>query len=371
MTRLLFHVNRPEFFLSHRLELALAARDAGYDVHVATPFNEHVDAIRATALPWHEIRLAPGGTNAIGELRAIRSIFRCYREVRPDLVHQITVKPVLYGTLAARLTGVPAVVNAMPGLGLGFGNATALVRAVVRSGFSFALRHRRMKCIFQNDHDRDLFVARRFIRAEQAVVIRGSGVDPSQFMPAAAQSDVPMVLFASRLLLSKGVREFIDAARILSRRGAHARFVVVGGRDRHNPDSATAADLEVWRREGEVELWGHRDDMPAVLAQATIFCLPTYLPEGVPKVLLEAASAQLPIVTTDRPGCRDVVVHGETGLLVPERDALALADAIERLLGDAELSARLGRAARERVVARFTIDRVIAETLQVYRELLA
>jgi glycosyltransferase involved in cell wall biosynthesis len=289
----------------------------------------------------------------------------------PDLVHQITVKPVLYGTLAARLTHVPTVVNAMPGLGLGFGNATPIVKAIVRGGFSFALRHRRMKCIFQNDEDRDLFVGRGFIDAGQAVIIRGSGVDPSLFTRPADKTGLPVVMFASRLLLSKGVREFIEAARILARRGAHARFVVVGGLDRHNPDSATAADLEAWRAEGAVELWGHRDDMPAVLPQATIFCLPTYLPEGVPKVLLEAASARLPIVTTDRPGCRDVVVHGETGLLVQERDATSLANAIERLLADADLRERLGERARERVVARFTIDRVIAETLQVYRDLLA
>jgi glycosyltransferase involved in cell wall biosynthesis len=368
MARLLFHVNRPEFFLSHRLGLALAARDAGYDVHVATPFNEHVDAIRATGLPWHEIRLAPGGTNVLGELRTLWSVIRCYRTVRPDLVHQITVKPVLYGTLAARLTGVGATVNAMPGLGLGFGAARPLVKAVVRIGFSFVLRHPRMMCIFQNDADRELFVARRFIRAEQSIVIRGSGVDPSQFIRGRTDGGLPLVMFASRLLMSKGVREFIEASRTLSGR---ARFVVVGGLDRHNPDSATAADLERWREEGVVELWGHRDDMAAVLAQATIFCLPTYLPEGVPKVLLEAASARLAIVTTDRPGCRDVVIDGETGLLVPERDANALVVAIQRLLDDPTLRERLGRHARERVIENFTIDRVIAQTLEVYGKLLA
>lgn len=368
--RILFVAAEAAFFVTHRLPLALAARERGYDVHVATPDGRLREAIAKHDLPWHRI-VVKRRTHLLREASAVPDLLALYRRVRPALVHHIALKPVLYGTIAARLARVPAVVNAVAGLGYAFDERRARTPIGVAVTFAFGrmLRHPRMRFIFQNSEDREVFVGRGWIAPEAAVMIRGSGVDPSQFAPPErAPEGAPLVVLASRLLASKGVGEFVEAARRL--RGK-ARFAIVGEPDPDNPDTITAAQLEAWSGEGAVETWGRRADMPAVLREASLFVLPTYYREGVPKALIEAAAAGLPAVTTDTPGCRDIVVHDRTGLLVPPRDADALTEAIGALLENPGRRAAMGRAARERVLAHFTVEQVIDATLQTYRELLS
>lgn len=370
MPRLVLVVNHAGFFLSHRLPIALAARREGLDVHVATPASKHVQRIIDHGFQWHPIRLHRSTLNLFGELMTIADLVRLYRTLRPDVVHHVTTKPVLYGTVAARLARVPNVVNALAGLGYLFGEegGRPLLKRFARLAFAVALRHPRTRFIFQNAHDRALFVELGWIAARDAVIIPGSGVDPTEFTPAGdAPHDPIAVMFASRLLHAKGVEDFVIAAERLA---GQARFIIVGEPDPDNPDSVSRNEIDGWLAGRFVEYWGRREDMPAVMRMADIFCLPTFYREGVPKVLVEAAATGLPIVTTDIPGCNDVVVDGDNGLLIPPRDAGAIVSALARLINDAELRRRMGQAGRDRVIKYFSIEHVLDQTLRLYRELL-
>lgn len=373
--RILMVVNHAGFFLTHRLPLAVAARERGHEVHIATPQSKHVPAIEASGLAWHPVRLTRSGTNPFAELRAVSDLVSLYRRLRPDLVHHVTTKPVLYGTAAARITGVPAVVNALAGLGhlsLADDFFHRVLRGGVRLGFKAILRHRNMRVIFQNEDDRSAFVDRGILSPRETVLVPGSGVDPDLFLPTERpRGNPPVVVLPSRMLYTKGVAEFVSAARILRADGATARFVLVGEPDPDNPASIPAWQLSRWASEGVVEWQRRRDDMPAVYAESDIVVLPSYR-EGMPKVLIEAAACGLPAVTTDVPGCRDVVEHERSGLLVPVRDqGRELAKAIARLLGDEELSRAMGRRGRELVLERFALSRVVDQTLSLYGELMA
>jgi glycosyltransferase involved in cell wall biosynthesis len=370
--RLLYVVNHAGFFLSHRLQLALAARDAGWDVAVATPASKHAPAIAAAGLTWFPVRLTRSGVNPFAELRTLADLVRLYRRVRPDVVHHVTTKPVLYGTLAARFTRVPAVVDALTGLGHVFiaeDLRHRLLRRAILGAYRLSLRHRNMRVIFQNDHDRRIFTSAGTLRDEDTVLVRGSGVDAAAFQPRTPEERIPTVVFPARMLFTKGVREMLAAAEMLRKDGVKARFILVGESDPDNPASLQDDELREWERRGIVEYWGRRNDMPAVYAEADVVCLPSYR-EGMPKSLLEAAACGLPAVTTDVPGCRDVVVEGETGFIVPHGDAAALAAALRKLIGDASLRQRLGGNARRHFLEHFQLSRVIGETLRIYDQLL-
>ena len=373
--RILYVVNHAGFFISHRLPLAIAARDAGYEVHIATPRSKHVPQLQAAGFTWHVLPLVRSAVNPLNEIRSFFAIYRLYRRLNPDLVHHVTSKPVLYGSIAARLAGVHAVVNAIPGVGYAFGKGgllRRLLRTIIRRAYRVALKQRNGRVIFQNREQLEEFVHDGRVKASDAVLIAGSGVDVSQFVPVERRDHSPLtVVLASRMLTSKGVKEFVEAARLLRNRGIDARFQLVGEPDPDNPESIPIETLRRWDSEGIVSYAGRREDMPVVLADCDVFVLPTYYGEGLPKVLVEAAASGLPIVTTDWPGCRDVVTDRVNGLLVPIRDVQSLAHAIQQLLTDKPSRDAMGKRGRERAVERFALSGVVAETLAVYRELLA
>lgn len=367
--RLLIVVNDAAFFLSHRLALALGAQAAGFDVHVATPRDDASPRIEAAGLAFHAIPLSRRGTSPAGELRTIAALTRLYRELRPDIVHHVTAKPILYGGIAARLAGVRAVVHAVSGLGYVFIADDARARAIrqgIRATYRVVTSHPNCAVIFQNDDDRRMFG--RAIRTPRVVMIRGSGVDLARFKATPLPSGVPVVVLPARMLWDKGVGELVEASRRLAAMGVEARVALVGDVDPNNPAGIPRAQIEAWVKEGVVEWWGMRTDMPSVLEQASIVCLPSYR-EGMPKSLLEACAAGRPIVTTDVPGCRDVLTGGDHGVLVPARDASALADALASLLRDPARLARMGRAAAEAAPA-FAVERVLEDTIRLYRSLL-
>lgn len=372
MTRLLYLVNIPRFFATHRLPLALAAQQAGYDVHVATSMYDEasIERIRAAGLPFYPLPLRQHSTSPLHELEALSAIVRLYRQLQPDIVHQVTIKAILYGGVAARLTGVPAVVNAVSGLGYVFiapGAKVKLIRAGSLLIYRAALSHPNSRTIFQNPDDRDFFLRSRLLKPEQALVIKGSGVDVDVFQPEPEPEGPPVILFAGRLLWQKGAGEFVEAARRLQGR---ARFVIAGFGEAGNPLSVPPDKLEEWNSSGIIEWWGHRTDMPAVFAQSHIVCLPSSYGEGIPKVLIEAASCGRAIVTTDSPGCREITQHGENGLLVPVRDVDALCAALEKLIDNPALRQQMGAAGRRMVEAEFSLEQVNAQTLAVYQSLL-
>lgn len=373
--RLLYLVNIPRFFLTHRLPLAQAARAAGYEVHVATSQfdRDNVARIRAAGLTHHDLPLQQHGTSPLNELRALSSILALYRELQPDLAHHITVKALLYGGLAARQSNVPAVVNTVSGLGYVFSTEDRRARSLrgaVSLGYRLLLRHPNASTIFQNPDDRDHFVQRNLVTADQTCVIRGSGVDVTRFIPQPEPAGAPRVLFVGRLLWQKGLADFVAAARLLRAQNVAARFTIVGYGEQGNPDSVPPETLAAWQAEGLVDYLGQRDDMPQVYADAQVVCLPSWR-EGVPRALIEAAACGRPLVASDVPGCREIVQHELNGLLVPVRAPQPLAAALRRLLSDAALRQRMGAAGRELALREFALERVNAATLALYARLLA
>jgi glycosyltransferase involved in cell wall biosynthesis len=369
--KLLYFVTEDWYFCSHRLPLAVAAKAAGYDVAVVTRVRDHGPAIEAAGLRLIPLELARGGRNPLTEWRTVWRLYRILRRERPALLHNVAMKPVLYGSLAAKLARVPRVVNALAGLGHIFGLDGGWLQTGVKLAFRWLLNGRKRRVIVQNPDDLRLLVEACGLELGTAALIRGSGVDLAEFHPTPEPNSAPVVVLAARMLWDKGVGEFVAAAEQLRREGVAARFALVGDSDDENLGAIPRRQLEQWRDVGAVEWWGKRTDMSAIFADCHIVCLPSYYGEGVPKVLLEAAAAGRPIVTTDMPGCREAVRDGENGLLVPPRDAPALAEALKRLLADADLRTRLGQRGRAMAEAEFGVARVIEETLAVYGELLA
>jgi glycosyltransferase involved in cell wall biosynthesis len=371
--RLLIVTNSADNFLSHRGPLARAALAAGYEVHVATPPAPSTPAIDALGARFWPLPLRRGMSGPWRDVQSMMALARIYRAIRPDLIHHVTIKPVLYGSLVARWLSPAAVVNAVSGMGSLFvsenGHLGVMQRTVL-AGVRIGCHRPRCRVIFQNVVDRGLYVELGIVTAEQAVLIEGVGVDLEAFQLTPEPPGIPVVVLPARLIVDKGVREFVAAARELNRDGRIARFALVGDLDPDNPSAIRGEEIERWVAEGVVEWWGYRSDMLDVLAQSTVVCLPSYR-EGFPKVLLEAAAAGRTIVTSDAPGCRDVVGHDVEGLIADVRSASSLARALGRVLGDARLRDRLRHAARRRAEARFGADRSAAATLQLYRDLLA
>ena len=371
--KLLFLVTEDWYFWSHRLPLARAARDAGMEVYVMARVNRHADAIREEGfrlIPWKGI--VPGGVNPFRELRALAEVVKQYRSIRPDLVHHVHNKPILYGGLAARFCRIPAL-NTVAGLGHVFADTSLRMRAlksVLLVLFRFALKDGdRSLVAFQNSDDLEYFLDKQINLPNQSLLIRGSGVDLDKFSATPIPSSTPIVMLAARLHWKKGVREFVSAAEAVKRQKIDARFVLVGDPDPNNPTSVPESMLEKWHNDGVIEWWGRRTEMAKVLSQATIICLPSTYREGVPKVLIEAASCCRPIVTTDIAGCRDIVQDGENGILVPPGDSEALAKALCDLLGNRRLQEQMGKRGRQIVAERFSEKYVIAETSAAYRQL--
>lgn len=379
MAKLLYIVNESYFFMSHRLPIARAARAAGYQVHVAAP-EDHVwapegftvQALSDAGFAFHPIPLSRRGTNPWQEARTLIALWRLIRGLRPELVHLLTIKPLLYGGLAARLLGVPGVVAAVTGLGQVFvssGATAGLLRGLAVMAYRVATGHPNGRVIVQNAGDMETLARSGAVKPERMVLIRGSGVSLSAFAPSPEPDGPPLVILPARMIWEKGVAEFVAAARLLRARGVEARFALVGDSKASNPRAVPQPTLEKWSREGGVEWWGRRTDMARVFAAAHIVCLPSTYGEGVPKVLIEAAACGRPIVACDIPGAREITREGENGLLVPPGDTEALAAALARLIENSDLRRRFGARGRELVEAGFSEDRVVRATLEVYRAL--
>lgn len=378
--RLLFVVNEAHFFLSHRLPVAKAAQAAGYEVHVAAP-ADHVWApdgfdvaeLAAHGFEFHAIPLSRRGSNPFEDARTFLCILRLLRRLRPDVLHLLTIKPVLYGGVAARIVGTPAVVAGITGLGHAFvarGLRAAVLRRALAVVYRLALGHSRCVAIAQNRADRAALVEGGLAPAERVTLIRGSGV-PLQDYPSSPDPDgVPIAILPARLIWEKGVGVFAEAARLLKAAGTPGRCVLVGATRPQNPRAVPEAAIEDWRREGILEWWGRREDMAAVYAQSHVVCLPSGYGEGVPRALIEAAASARPIVASDIPGCREIARPGENALLTPPGDPAALAEALARLFADRALRIRMGEAGRRIAEAEFSADEVARLTLAVYERLL-
>ena len=372
--KILYLVSEDWYFCSHRLALGIAAKAAGADVVVATRVNDHREEIEGAGLRVAPISMARGGTNPLHDLGTIQELTLLYREEKPDLVHHVALKPILYGGLAAIRAEVPAVVNAVAGMGFMFISGGLLARSlrpIIRTAQRSLMNRANTKTILQNPDDVAMYQNDVGVRPEKIAVIRGAGVDTDKFRPAPEPPEPNRPLVAvcvSRMLWDKGIGELVAAAGLLKARGVDLKVRLVGPSD-DNPASIAQATLDGWSKDGLVEVAGPSNDVAGEYARAHIAVLPSYR-EGLPKSLLEAAAAGLPLVATDVPGCREVCREDETGLLVPARTAQPLADALERLAGDPALRHRLGENARQAAETEFSQELVLRQTLELYREML-
>ena len=373
--KLLFLVTEDWYFCSHRLPISRAARDAGFEVVVATRVRAHGGQIRDEGFTLRPIAWKRRGDGVLGAARAIAAITRLYRAERPDIVHHVALKPVLFGGLARRLAfagsaDAPASVDSVMGLGSGFTATTAVAR-LRRPPLGLALRLAASGgqgwVVAQNPED-SAALAGLGIDIRRIALIRGSGVDIGHFVPLPEpDAGVVSVALVSRMLRDKGVLEAAAAIRRLRARGLRIELLLAGSTDPDNANSLTAEALHSLSDEPGIEWLGPVSDVRAVWRRAQIAVLPSTYGEGVPKALLEAAACGRPLVAADVPGCREVVRPGETGLLVPPHDVEALAEAILALAADPACRARMGRAGRALIECQFTDEIVARETLALYR----
>jgi len=369
--RLLYVVTEDWFFLSHRLPMARAAQAAGFEVHVATNVADGAAAIAREGFVLHPVRFWRGRLSPAATIATILALRRIHRAVAPDLVHHVALQPTILGSLAAIGRRV-ARVNAITGLGYAFisGSAKARVmRAVIGMLLRRLLDRDRSVALVQNPDDRDL-LSGLGIAPERIVLIPGSGVDVVALTPMPEPPGEVTAAFVGRLLDDKGIRTLVAAHRLLRRKGMAIELLIAGTPDPANPASVSPAEAAAWGHEPGVTWLGHVDDIATVWARAHMAVLPSRR-EGLPKSLLEAAACGRPMVATDVPGCREVAIPNETGLLVPPDDADALAAAIEQLARSPDLRARFGRAARRLAEERFAADAIGRAVLGLYLRLVA
>ncbi|MCI2291184.1 glycosyltransferase family 4 protein [Enterobacter sp. I4] len=372
MKKILFVVNVDSFFISHRLPIALECISKGYEVHLACALTGSEEYLKNLGIITHPIPLTRAGISVIKEIKAFLKIYKIIKALRPDVVHMITAKPVAYGGVACKLLGVNRRVASISGLGYAFIDSSLkakLIKNIILLFYSFSLKNERTQVIFQNENDKQLFIHYGMIRESQAVIIRGSGVDLTRYVVQPEPTDVPVVMFVSRLLYDKGIREFIAAVRLIKKENIKFRAVLVGNID-ENPNSAKDFEIEQWQNEGIIEYWGYREDIPQVMSYSNIVVLPSYR-EGLPKSLIEAAACGRAVVTTDVPGCRDAITPDVTGLLVDVKDHLTLADSIKLLLNNPELRHQMAFNGRELAEQSFDIKSVVQIHMKIYNSFTA
>ena len=370
---ILYLVTEDWYFCMHRLPLARAMINSGWRVVVAARAKNHADEIRNEGIELVPLNWRRRGFNPlIGAIEIFR-ITRLYKDVRPDLVHHVAMKPSIYGSVAAWISGSVGVVNNLAGLGFAFSYSNLparIMRIVLLFAFHVLFRRSGSKVIVENRDDRDLLVSQAHLDKDKVVLIRGVGVNLERFHMMDELPGILVVTMVSRLLWSKGVREFFEAAQILKEKKVAVRFMLVGTPDADNPDSVPEETLRDWNEQGFLEWAGHREDIPEVWNSSHIAVLPSFYREGIPRSLLEAAACGKPIITTDMPGCREAVISGKNGMLVPPRNSVALANAIEKLASDPVTRRSMGRASREIAEKEFSEARVVGETTGIYREII-
>jgi glycosyltransferase involved in cell wall biosynthesis len=369
--KVLIVINEGKFFLSHRLTLAKAILSAGYEVFVACPDSEVTPQITAAGFNFCPITISRKGINPVTQIKLIYDLVSLYKKIKPDIIHHFTMKPMIFGSIATKwIHHSAAIINAPTGLGYVFTNSSIkakMLQPIVMILFKYAFSKHSMFAIFQNVDDKNFFEQYGLLKTTAYSIIKGSGIDDSIYIPAPESRALPIVLFPSRFLKDKGIHEFVAAAKQIQEKGIAARFVLVGDIDLNNPATLTVKQIQDWVSQGIVEWWGWQDNIVSVFHQVHIVCLPSYR-EGIPKVLQEAAACAKPIVTTDAPGCRDVVQEGDNGFLVPVKNSNILASRLITLIQQPDLREKMGKRGRERAQSEFSVNKIINDTLVLYHQ---
>ena len=367
MKKLLFIVNVDWIFISHRLPIALAAIKQGYQVHIACGITDKQAQLESHGIIVHPLALSRSGVGLANELKTLKQLFSVIKSVKPDITHTVTIKPVLYGNIVARLLNVPVRVASISGLGYVFiasGIKATVFRTLIAGLYRLALGGAKA-VVFQNSADRDTLKKLGAVKPEQEVLIRGSGVDLTLYPVVPEPQGKPVVMLVARLLIDKGVNEFAQAAEIIKKQQPDIRMVLVGDTDEENPKSVSPQQINKWVKAGIVEHWGYSQNVADTMAKANVIVLPSYR-EGLPKSLIEAAACGRAVVTTDVPGCRDAIEVNETGLLVEVKSACDLAEGILILINDVKLRCKFADNARELAESAFDIKDVVAAHLEIY-----
>ena len=371
--KLVILINDLSFFCSHRLPIAEAAMNKSIDVVIGYGELGGADPqlLEQKGLKVSFVPMKRGSMNVLKDLQSLFYIWRFFKKEKPDIAHLVTIKPYLYGGLIARLTGIPALVSAISGLGVLFIHKdlkSKILKFLLYPLYRLAFNHSNQVVIAQNQEDVKVLEGWGVLSSHKVQLLKGSGVQLEEFINLEDAPGIPVVCFASRLLLDKGVYDFVSAARLLKKRKIQARFFLAGDLDTQNPKGINMKDLKKIKEEGFVEILGYQKDIPSLYSRSHIICLPSYR-EGLPKALLEAAAASRAVVTTDVPGCRDAIIPNITGLLVPVRDSEALANAIQDLIKNPEKRKSMGKAGRELAKKEFAIENIVDAHLKIYKDL--
>ena len=374
--KLIIFTTEDWYFWSHRLSIAKAALKKDMKVVVVTRVNKYGHKIRKAGFKLIPINIHRSSMNPIKDIGTFLSLVRIYALEKPDIIHNIALKPIIYASLAGKVIGVPVIINAFTGLGEYYtarGFKAHVIKTIINLFMKVFRKYNNIKFIFQNPDDLNNFVNDRLINLDQAFLIKGSGVNTKLFYPSSTEleTEIPSVILASRMLWSKGVGDFVEASRILKKNGMRFQAVLVGKPDDMNLSSIPIQQLIKWNEEGVIKWLGWKEDMPSILRRSSIAVLPSSYGEGIPKFLIEAASSGLPIVTYDVPGCREIVRDGESGFLIPQKDISKLAEAIQKLLEDHNLRYKMGRLGRKITVNEFSEEQINRKTLELYMEYLS
>ena len=375
--KILFLITEDWFFCSHFLDRALAAKNAGYEIIVCSKRNKDKINIEKFGFQFQNINFNRKNINPFYELIILIKIIILYKKIAPDIVHHIALKPIIYGSIAAKFNNVKAVINAPVGMGYVFTSGSLkalLLRPIMKYLLKFFLnshqgKNKRNKVIFENNDDLNYLVNLRAVNFKDTSLIRGAGVYVrEEFIENKRNNEVPIIALVGRMLKDKGIYEYVEAAKELRNKNIKAKFLLIGEVDKFNSSSIKSEVLNEWHHEKIVDWLGKINNVDDVLKRIDILCLPSYR-EGLPKALIEGAAMGLPIVTTNTVGCKDVVKDGVNGFLVPIKNSKALASAILKLIKDKNLRARMGKESYKLALSKFSSRIIISQTMDIYDEM--
>ena len=368
--KILYFCNVDWFFISHRLPIGLAAIDEGYEVHLSTKFTGAEDDLISYGFKIHPIEI-DRNFNLIKTIKSFFQIVFLIRTIKPQIIHAITIKPIIFAGVASKFFRNVGFVSSISGLGYVFISSdlkALLTKFLVKLVYKFVFSKEKLKVIFQNSDDLNVIQEICKIQKSKFLLIRGSGVDLHFYKPKKKNSNSQKILFASRLLKSKGLFEFIEAAKELNSK--KVKFLVAGILDKDNPDFVSQEQINDWESLGLIKFFGYIKNMKDLICDSSIVVLPSYYGEGLPKILIEAAACGKPVVTTDHQGCRDAIIPDKTGILVPIKDSSALTRAIKKLINSPKLCEQMGKEGRKLAISDFDIQNVIEKHLEIYSELI-
>ena len=367
--KLVYFVNTDWFFISHRLPIAIAALEKGYEVHIVVNESTKTKELKEAGIIVHVLKLDRKNWNPIEFISCLFKFIYLIKKLKPELIHCLTIKPIIIGTLSSIILIKPKVVISITGMGSIFSNnkkIDKIKQLFILGIYNFIFLKKNLRVIFQNNDDQSLIINKTILNKDKSLIIRGSGVNFKNYPYKSLKDEMPKVLFASRLLQSKGIKEFIEASSLVK----ECQFLVAGEIDPGNPQSLTKKELNIYIKNYPIKYLGFKKNIVDIITSSSIIVLPSYYREGLPKILIEAAACGRAIITTDNVGCRDAIINNKTGILIPIKNTIKLAQAIKYLIGDPKSLQQMGKLGREFALEKFNISQIINMHLKIYKELI-